>query len=104
MIRSYFKPRSGSWLVKFLIPFATALLLLFFFLSLIAPASALAETPALEIIGEGVTTSLELTQAELEAMEQYEHVYSTINTWPTKRWYIARRVKLRDLLALAGFK
>ena len=31
-----------------------------------------------------------LTRAELEAMEQYEHVYSAINTWPTKRWYTAR--------------
>jgi hypothetical protein len=103
MNKSYIKPRPEKWFVKFLIP-AAALLLLFLSFNLIAPASALAETAALEIFGEGVTTSLKLTQAELEAMEQYEHVYSTINTWPTKRWYIARGVKLRDLLSMAGFK
>ena len=103
MIKSFLKPRPGKSLVEFLIS-ATALLLLTFVFNLIASAPAFAENVALEIFGEGVTTPLELTQAELEAMEQYEHVYSTINTWPTKRWYIARGVKLRDLLSLAGFK
>ena len=82
----------------------TALFLTILMLNLLAPAPAFAETPFLEISGEGVTTPLEFTRAELEAMEQYEHVYSTINTWPTKRWYIARGVKIRDLLSLAGFK
>lgn len=69
------------------------------------PKAALAESPeVLEITGEGVTTPLAFTLEELEAMEQYEQVYSTINTWPTKRWYMARGVKLRELLALAGIK
>jgi len=45
-----------------------------------------------------------LTVAQLQGMQQYEHVYSTINTFPTKKWYVARGVKLRDLLALAGIK
>lgn len=103
MIRSYIKLCPGKWFVKLPIR-AAALLLLFFSFNLIAPAPALAETAVLEITGKGVTTPLKLTQAELEAMEQYEQIYSTINTWPTKRWYIARGVKLRDLLSLAGFK
>lgn len=103
MIGSDIKLFPGKWFVKFPIP-VTVLLLLFFFFSLIVPVPAFAETAVLEITGKGVTTPLKLTLAELEAMEQYEHVYSTINTWPTKRWYIARGVKLRDLLSLAGFK
>lgn len=65
------------------------------------PAEAAA---ALEVTGEGVTAPVELTLAELEAMEQYQHVYSAINTYPTKQWYIARGVKLRHLLDLAGIK
>jgi hypothetical protein len=58
----------------------------------------------LEIAGEGVTNPLVLTWAELESMKQYEQVFSTINTWPTKRWYMARGIKLRELFALAGVK
>jgi hypothetical protein len=69
------------------------------------PAVALAEPPeALEITGDGVVHPFVLTFDELEAMEHYEHVYSTINTWPTKRWYTARGVELRKLINLAGIK
>lgn len=81
------------------------LLLFVFSLSLMAPVSALAEpSEYFEISGPGVTTPMRFTLAELEAMEQYEHVYSAINTYPTKQWYMARGVKLRDLLALAGLR
>ncbi len=75
-----------------------------FSLVLIMPNSAYAEPATIAITGEGVNESLTLTQDELLAMEQYQHVYSVINTWPTKRWYIARGVKLRDLLAMSGIK
>jgi len=86
-----------------LILFFLLLFVCFFYLP--APEMALADSSiTLEIIGEGVTTPLTFTLEELEAMEQYEQVYSTINTWPTKRWYMARGVKLRELLALAGIK
>jgi hypothetical protein len=72
---------------------------------MIGPASVLAEpSKMLEITGDAVTTQVEFTLAELEAMEQYQQVYSTVNTWPTKRWYTARGVKIRDLLTLAGIK
>jgi len=80
-----------------------ALLLLTASFYLTAPAVALAiQSDSLEITGDGVTTPVTFTLAKLEAMEQYEHVYSTINTYPTKRWYTARGIKLRDLLTLAG--
>ncbi|MGI6551905.1 MAG: hypothetical protein GX779_00475 [Clostridia bacterium] len=81
---------------------------LFFYLLLLAcffSGPALADPSiSLEISGEGVTNPLTFTREELEAMEQYQQLYSTINTWPTKRWYMARGVKLRELLALAGIK
>lgn len=91
----------------FYLPFMAFL----FFLLLICsrpfmpPKAVFAESPeALEITGEGVTTPLTFTLEELKAMEQYEQIYSTINTWPTKRWYMARGIKLRELFALAGIK
>lgn len=58
----------------------------------------------LTITGDGVKTTKKFTQAQLEAMEQYRQVYSAINTWPTKKWYIGEGVKLRDLLDAAGIK
>jgi len=64
------------------------------------PAGAEADT-RLEITGDGVTHPVSFSMEQLQAMEQYEHVYSTINTWPTKRWYVGSGVKLRDLLAIA---
>ncbi|KAF1085781.1 Bacterial Ig-like domain (group 2) [Sporotomaculum syntrophicum] len=69
------------------------------------PTFAIAETSdVLEITGDGVANHITLNLAELSAMKQYEHVYSTINTWPSKRWYVAKGVNLRELLALAGIK
>ncbi|MEN6348488.1 MAG: S-layer homology domain-containing protein [Syntrophomonas sp.] len=58
----------------------------------------------LTITGNGVASKLQLTLPELQAMEQYRHVYSVINTWPTKKWYVGEGVKLKTLLALAGLK
>lgn len=74
----------------------------------IAMISSVAAQPpeqiVLEIAGEGVSNPCQFTLSELQAMEQYQQVYSTINTWPTKRWYIAEGVKLRDLLKLVGIR
>jgi len=58
----------------------------------------------LTITGDGVTTPGEFTRSQLEAMPQRQYVYSSINTWPTKRWYVGKGVKLRDLLEEAGMK
>ncbi|NLF45117.1 MAG: hypothetical protein GX581_03480 [Syntrophomonadaceae bacterium] len=66
----------------------------------VEPARAdAAET--LEIVGDGVDNPVTLSLDQLNSMEQYEHIYSTINTWPTKRWYAARGVSLRDLFIQA---
>lgn len=81
------------------------LLVWIFLLMVIQPAPADARgSEQLEICGEGVETEISFDMADLEQMEQYQHVYSTINTWPTKKWCVGRGVKLRDLLHRAGIK
>ena len=75
------------------------------FSMLISPvAFAQPEDHILEITGDGVDNPVTFTMTELENMEQYQHVYSTINTYPTKKWYTAKGVKLRELLDLAEIK
>jgi hypothetical protein len=68
---------------------------------LMSPVAVLAASDSLEITGEGVKTPLVLTLDQLEKMEQHQYVYSCINTWPTKKWYVGRGVKLIDLLEKA---
>ena len=83
---------------------ASALFLLLFFF-LLPSASASAEPGgALEIIGPGVETPGTFKLSELEAREQYEHIYSAVNTYPTKQWYVARGVLLKDLLGSLGLR
>ncbi|MGI6605051.1 MAG: Ig-like domain-containing protein [bacterium] len=82
----------------------TLLLFVLFWFSLAAMPALAVPLYSCEITGTGVERPLSLTLAELEELEQYEHVYSAINTYPTKQWYTARGVKLRELLALAGLK
>ena len=67
------------------------LLLISISFSLVTPDLVRAEAvEAIEITGEGVAGPITLSLSQLEAMQQYEHIYSTINTWPTKRWYTAK--------------
>ncbi len=58
----------------------------------------------LTISGDGVTNPQGFTQSQLEAMPQYQEVYSSINTWPSKRWYVGKGVKLSDLFDTVGIK
>lgn len=58
----------------------------------------------LNIIGNGVSNPRGFTLSQLESMGQYQEVYSCINTWPSKRWYVGRGVKLSELLDLTGIK
>ncbi len=58
----------------------------------------------LTITGSGVAEEVKLTLEELQKMKQYQQVYSAINTWPTKKWYVGEGVKLRELLDLAGMR
>jgi len=71
--------------------------------SLITPEAAEA-TVSVTVTGDGVANPITFSQADLEAMEQYKHVYSTINTWPTKKWYLAEGPRLSELLKKAGIK
>lgn len=90
-----------KWFYRFLITILS--LLLIGSVNLIQPTVAVADpSDSIEIMGDGVTNSITFSRAELEDMKQYQHVYSTINTWPTKKWYVGRGVKLRELLARAG--
>ena len=57
---------------------------------LMSPVAVLAASDSLEITGEGVKTPLVLTLDQLEKMKQHQYVYSCINTWPTKKWYVGR--------------
>jgi hypothetical protein len=72
--------------------------------SLTIPVSVFAAADSLEITGDGVTNPLTLTLEQLEKMDQQQYLYSVVNTWPTKKWYVGEGVKLWDLLVKAGIK
>ncbi len=84
--------------------FIIALGILLFGITIPPVAFAQPENHTLEITGDGVANPVTFTMEELENMEQYQHVYSTINTYPTKKWYTASGVKLRELFDLADIK
>jgi uncharacterized protein YjdB len=52
----------------------------------------------LTITGDGVAKTKTYTQSQLEVMPQVQEVYSCINTWPTKKWYVGKGVALSYLL------
>jgi uncharacterized protein YjdB len=52
----------------------------------------------LEITGDGVAKTMKYTQSQLKAMPQIQEVYSCVNTWPTKQWYVGKGVALSYLL------
>ncbi|MGI6307772.1 MAG: stalk domain-containing protein [Dethiobacteria bacterium] len=73
--------------------------------NLMMPTATLAApSETLEISGDGVTNPITFTREQLEGMKQHQEVYSCINTWPTKKWYVGKGVKLWDLLLEAGIK
>ena len=73
--------------------------------NLIIAASSRADTPyTLEIIGDGVASPMTFTLDQLQDIEAYQRVYSTINTWPSKRFYIGQGVRLKQVLDLAGIQ
>lgn len=92
--------QTNKWLAGFLT--AMLCLLLIGMAMVMSPAVVLAATETLEISGDGVTAPLTLTREQLQLMEQYQHVYSAINTWPTKKEYVGKGVNLQDLLFKAG--
>lgn len=54
--------------------------------------------------GDGIEGEKSFTYAELAALPYsgFEHVYSTINNWPTARFYAARGLTVRNILRAAG--
>ncbi len=92
-----------SWLYR-LMPVVLGTVLLAIVFNLAVPMTALAASDSLEITGDGVTAPVTFTREELEGMEQHQYLYSSINTWPTKKWYVGKGVKLWDLLLKAGIK
>ncbi|AGK99884.1 stalk domain-containing protein [Desulfoscipio gibsoniae] len=87
------------WLHRF---FMMVLAVMLFSLS--SPAATTAAPDSLEIAGDGVTTPATFTLDQLAAMPQHQYVYSAINTWPTKKWYVGKGVELGYLLAEVGLK
>ncbi|MDD4237287.1 MAG: NosD domain-containing protein [Desulfotomaculaceae bacterium] len=77
-------------------------LMLGLFLGLGGTMPAVAAEISVTVTGDGVTTPTTFTQADLEAMDQVQACYSSINTWPTKKMYVAEGVRLADLLTVAG--
>jgi len=82
---------------------ALAYLLTVLFLFMFSTA-ALAESPSIEITGDGVSNPVKLSLEDLKEMEQHQVVYSSINTWPSKKLYVGKGVKLWDLLIAADIK
>ncbi|MCF6096893.1 chitobiase/beta-hexosaminidase C-terminal domain-containing protein [Thermovorax subterraneus] len=90
--------------VAFLVYMLAGVLLFTSAFIIMLPTTTLAESYSLEITGDGVSNPVKFTLKDLEKMEQHQVVYSCINTWPSKRWYVGRGVKLWDLLVRAGIK
>jgi len=92
------------WL-RSLVPIFLCMMLTVITFKVLMPITAFA-TPSntLEITGDGVTNPITFTREQLERMKQHQEVYSCINTWPTKKWYVGKGVKLWDLLLKAGIK
>jgi hypothetical protein len=67
--------------------------------------SASAEpSQSLEIFGDGVVIPMTFTIEQLKEMPQTQNVYSAINTWPTKKWYVGKGVSLAHLFDLVEIK
>lgn len=93
-----------KWCCSFIVTVLSLLLLAGSF-NLGIPGVAVAEpSDSLEICGDGVMNPTTFTLAQLQAMDQYQQIYSAINTWPTKKWYVGKGVKLAHLLDLVGMK
>jgi hypothetical protein len=95
--------RKYSWFDRCMIA-VFGVLLSVLIVNLAFPLSALAASDSLEITGDGVTNPVVFSLEDLKKMKQHRYVYSSINTWPTKKWYVGEGVKLWDLLVKAGIK
>ena len=55
---------------------------------------------AITVKGDGIDGEITFTLEQLKAMPDanFEHIYSTINNWPSAKTYAARGVKLKSIL------
>lgn len=58
------------------------------------------------VSGSGVDGTHEFQVSEMKTWEdsQFEHIYSTINNWPSPKKYAVRGIKLQKILEAAGLK
>lgn len=68
--------------------------------------SSLTSEKVVVIAGDGVAKPSQMTLQEMLELPdaRFEHVYSIINNWPTKKKCVARGVKLAVVLQAAGIK
>jgi len=54
--------------------------------------------------GDGIDGEKKITFEEIAAMPNsvFEHIYSTVNTWPTPRFFAARGIRVHSILKAAG--
>ncbi len=64
------------------------------------------EPPILTIKGTGVEREIKFTRAELMSMEDAlaAACYSTVNNWPTKKFFVGKGVRVSYLLEKSGIK
>lgn len=60
--------------------------------------------PKIVIVGDGIDGELVYTQSKMENIENsmFEHAYSAVNNYPTKKMYAAKGIKISSLLEDAG--
>ncbi len=68
--------------------------------------SSLVSEKVIAITGSGVVKESRMTLKEMLELPdaRFEHVYSVINNWPSKKKFVARGVKLAAMLKFAGIK
>jgi hypothetical protein len=64
------------------------------------------QSEKISISGDGVAEPRTFTLEEMKELRyaQFEHIYSTVNNWPTRKKYAARGVLVKELLKAAGIK
>jgi DMSO/TMAO reductase YedYZ molybdopterin-dependent catalytic subunit len=73
--------------------------------SFMMPAAASAADISVTVTGDGVESPVTFTLQDLQCFEQVgPRLYSSINTWPSKKWYMGEGPRLIDILEVAGIK
>ena len=97
---------------KYKIPFTVFLLLSILIIAVSCGAEGQGQVAApggfaeqsIIVRGDGIESELTFTLAELASLPDanFEHIYSTINNWPTARFYAARGIRIDAILLASG--